>query len=226
MMPSMDDLTTARLKRKFDIPYLIAKEKMKLLCDLEEQHGVDIGGSYQNDHTCAMFVKFIALDLQQQLKKDISSAMFFSVQVDSSTDSENIEEGLFLILYFDPRSSDGMVHICNKFFAVQQLSHGTGQNLYDCLKKAMAYMEVTPLEWKSKMIGLGCDGTNSNLGSGSGLKENIQKDVPWVIVSWCLAHRLELSIKDALNASFFKSIDEMLLQIYYVYENSPKNLLS
>ena len=49
-----------------------------------------------------MFVKFIALDLQQQLKKDISSAMFFSVQVDSSTDSENIEEELFLILYFDP----------------------------------------------------------------------------------------------------------------------------
>ena len=87
-------------------------------------------------------------------------------------------------------------------------------------------MEVTPLEWKSKMIGLGCDGTNSNLGSCSGLKGNIQKDVPWVIVSWCLAHRLELSIKDALNASFFKSIDEMLLQIYYVYENSPKNVLS
>ena len=45
---------------------------------------------------------------------------------------------------------------------------------------------------------------------------------PWIIVSWCLAHRLELSIKDALNASFFKRIDELLLQIYYVYENSPK----
>ena len=112
-----------------------------------------------------MFVKFIALDLQQQLKKDISSAMFFSVQVDSSTDSENIEEELFLILYFDPQSSDGMVHIRNKFFAVRQLSRGTGQGLYDCLKKAMAYMEVTPLEWKSKMIGLGCDETNSNMGS-------------------------------------------------------------
>ena len=45
-----------------------------------------------------------------------------------------------------------------------QLSHGTGQGLYDCLKKAMAYMGVTPIEWKSKMIGLGCDGASSNLG--------------------------------------------------------------
>ena len=139
--------------------------------------------------------------------------------VDAST---NIEEELFLILYFDPRSSDEMVHIRDKFFAVRQLSHGTGQGLYDCLKKAMAYMGVTPIEWKSKMIGLGCDGASSNLGSGCDLKGNIQKDIPWIIVSWCLAHRLELSIKDALNASFFKRIDELLLQIYYVYENSPK----
>ena len=178
LIPSMDELTRARLKRKFDFAYLIAKEKMsfkkmKLLCDLEERHGVDIGGSYRNDHACATFVKFIALDLQQQLKKDISSANFFSVQVDASTDSGNIEEELFLILYFDPRSSDGMVHIRDKFFAVRQLSRGTGQGLYDCLKKAMAYMGVTPIEWKSKMIGLGYDGASSNLGSGCGLKGNI-----------------------------------------------------
>ena len=56
-------------------------KKMKLLCDLEERHGVDIGGSYRNDHACATFVKFIALDLQQQLKKDISSVNFFNAQV-------------------------------------------------------------------------------------------------------------------------------------------------
>lgn len=71
LIQSMDKLTRASLKRKFDIAYLIAKEKMsikkiKLLCDLEEQHEVDIGGSYRNDHAYAMFVKFIALDLQQQ----------------------------------------------------------------------------------------------------------------------------------------------------------------
>ena len=39
---------------------------------------------------------------------------------------------------------------------------------------------------------------------------------------WCLAHRLELAIKDALNDTFFKSIDEMLLRLYYLYEKSPK----
>ena len=63
----MDELTRARLKQKFDIAYLIAKEKMsfkkmKLLCELEERHEVEV-------IEMTTFVKFIALDLQQQLRK-------------------------------------------------------------------------------------------------------------------------------------------------------------
>ena len=90
------------------------------------------------------------------------------------------------------------------------------------MKATLAYMQITPLEWKARMIRLGCDGTNANIGSGGGLKSYLQEDIPWVIVTWCLAHRLELSIKDALKDTFFKEIDELLLQVYYVYERSPK----
>ena len=47
-------------------------------------------------------------------------------------------------------------------------------------------------------------------------------ETPWVVVFWCLAHRLELSLKDALKNTFFSSVDELLLQVYFVYEKSPK----
>ncbi len=43
-----------------------------------------------------------------------------------------------------------------------------------------------------------------------------------MVVFWCLAHRLELSLKDALNSTFFATIDELLLQVYFMYEKSPK----
>ena len=45
-----------------------------------------------------------------------------------------------------------------------------------------------------------------------------------LVVSWCFADRLELSIKDALKDTYmyFKEIDQLLLQFYYVYEKSPK----
>ena len=57
--------------------------------------------------------------------------------------------------------------------------------------------------WQCKMIGLGCDGTNANIGSRSNLKGYLTEDILYLIVSWCLAHRLEHSVKDALKDTFF-----------------------
>ena len=42
------------------------------------------------------------------------------------------------------------------------------------------------------------------------------------MVFWCLGHRLELSLKDALKTTFFASINELLVQICFMYEKSPK----
>ena len=39
---------------------------------------------------------------------------------------------------------------------------------------------------------------------------------------WCMAHRLELPIKDALKPTAFALVDELLLRLYYVYEKSSK----
>jgi len=59
--------------------------------------------------------------------------ILFSLMIDSSTDSANIDEELFLVLYFDPNSGseDGMVHMRNNFFAFRHLSRGTGKGLYN-----------------------------------------------------------------------------------------------
>ena len=84
----------------------------------------------------------------------------------------------------------------------------------------MEYMRVTG--WEDKPIGFGYDGANANMGERSGIKGHLKETVPWVVVCWCSAHRFELSLKDALKTSFFTAIDELLLQVYYMYENSPK----
>ena len=106
---------------------------------------------------------------QGKLKEKMSNVKFFSLLLDNSTDCSNVEE-LFLALFFDPYSSaeEGTVHVRDNFIAVCHLAHGTGEGLYGCVKKSLMYMGV---EWRSKMVGLGCDGTNANIGSDSGLKE-------------------------------------------------------
>ena len=55
-----------------------------------------------------------------------------------------------------------------------------------------------------------------------GLKGLLTHEMPWVFVFWCLAHRLELSVKDALKPTFFAMVEELLLGLYYIYEKSPK----
>ena len=68
-----------------------------------------------------------------------------------------------------------------------------------------------------KLIGFGCDGANVNLGD-EGLKGKLEVRRPWFITTWCLPHQLELALKDALKNTFFHNIEEMLMQVYYLYD--------
>ena len=96
------DQQVEKSMKKFDIAYWIAKRgvafsKMKSLCWLEERHGVELGECYKNDHASATFV---AEDLCGQLSDVLKKVK------------------LFLVVYFDPNSNDGAVHVRNRYLCV------------------------------------------------------------------------------------------------------------
>ena len=43
---------------------------------------------------------------------------------------------------------------------------------------------------------------------------------------WCLAHLVELALKDALKYTALDLIDDMFIRLYYIYEMSRKNAMS
>ena len=49
---------------------------------------------------------------------------------------------------------------------------------------------------KVNLVDFGSDGASVCMAAG-GLQEYLEADITWVF--WCLAHRLELSLKDSLN---------------------------
>lgn len=73
----------------------------------------------------------------------------------------------------------------------------------------------------SKLVGVATDGAAVNV-AGNGLKGLVERELEWIFWIWCLAHRLELTTKDALRGTTFDLVDEMLLRLYYLYEKSPK----
>lgn len=76
---------------------------------------------------------------------------------------------------------------------------------------------------KAKIIGFGCDAASANVAERS-FKVILKIEVPWIFMFWCLAHCLELSVKDSLHTTLFSTIDDILLHIYY--NKSPKNAVN
>ena len=163
-------------------------------------------------------LSLIGHDLQNTLLSELSQHKFFSVKADATTDAGNIEVELYLALHFDPFSTDGKVRVRNTFLSARYLKSGMGEGLYESFERAMQYMDID--NWKTKMIGFGCDGASANIAEG-GLREILTREVLLIFKFWCLAHHLELSVKDALQSAFFVTIDDVLC-ICTTYTTSPQ----
>ena len=53
------------------------------------------------------------------------------------------------------------------------------------------------------IIGAGADGASVNFCCHRGMVTQLKQDMPWLVGVHCVAHRLELAIKDAVKDSFF-----------------------
>ena len=136
-----------KLVKKFEIAYLICEEgmaflKMSPLCQLEEKHGVDLGSGYKNNQACAVFIEYIAQAMKETLMNILAKAKFFSIQGNGSTDSANVENELFLVVYFEPYSQDGRIHVRDRFLTVRCPNRSNAEGLYECFVRAMSFVNV------------------------------------------------------------------------------------
>ena len=74
-----------------------------------------------------------------------------------------------------------------------------------------------------KLAGTATDWASANI-AGGGLNGLVEQKLTWIFWMWCLAHRIELPIKDALTGTVFDAIDEMFLRLYGLYERFPREL--
>ena len=222
--------TRGPLRVKFDIAYFVATEQLAFtkypsICELEARHGVDVGTSYLNHVAGKTFCHYIAESRRVQLTDRLSNDTFFSILMDGSTDKGNIDDELFLVVWCNTDGSDEKVHTEMSYLSVARPKTVNAQGLFDCMQSSLQRLGISEIsaDQCKLLVGVGTDGASSNIAAG-GLKGMIDKELPWVFWNWCLAHRLELAIKDALKGSSFDLIDEMILRLYYIYEKSPQKM--
>ena len=217
-----------RLRNKFDIAYFIATEKLSFkkypkLCELETKHGVDIGTTYTNEVAGRTFVHYIGEAKRRELADTLGKADFFSFLLDGSTDKGNCDNELVLIAWCDINGKDERIHTKMSFLKVFQPDSVSGVGLLKVIEGSLQSLGIQGIDDTHcyKLVGVATDGASANIAS-RGLKGIVQEKLPWIVWTWCIAHRIELAIKDALKGSAFDLIDEMLLRLYYLYEKSPK----
>ena len=81
-MTVIDELTKERMKRLFDVCFLMAKEgiafnKYPALLEIQERHGIDIGPAYKSDTSAKLFTSFIAQSQRQCFHEFFSSSVHF-----------------------------------------------------------------------------------------------------------------------------------------------------
>ena len=216
------------LRYKFDIAYFVATEQLAFkkypkLCELESRHGVKLGASYRNVNACKEFIHLFAESGRQQPNAMVTNAHFFSLLMDGSTDASNHDNELILVQWCDTNSSDEKVQPRLSFLTVHQPQSVNAEGLFASLEYGLKCLGIPSLSRQtcSQLVGIATDGASANIARG-GLRGLVENEINWIFWMWCLAHCLELAIKDALRGSFFDSIDEMLLCLYYIYEKSPK----
>ena len=89
-----------------NLPYT----KYPKICEQEMRHGVCVGTSYVNESAGKEFIHYIVESKRQEMKQTLSNARFFSFLLDGSTDTGNIDDEIFLVVWCDPDGSDEKVH--------------------------------------------------------------------------------------------------------------------
>ena len=120
---NMDAATKARMKRKFDICYVMAKEGMSFskypaLFDLESRHEVDLGVAYRNDVSARSFTHFIAESQRRSFIHSLANTHFISFLMDGTTDAGKIEDELVVALYCKKDDVSKEIKSCARYLSV------------------------------------------------------------------------------------------------------------
>ncbi|KAK1884018.1 E3 SUMO-protein ligase KIAA1586, partial [Dissostichus eleginoides] len=91
------------------------------------------------------------------------------------------------------------------------------------LKAVAQKCEENQLNLSNCLTATAADGASVHFGKTTGVLTRLQQQsAPWMIKVQCIAHRLELCLKDAFKETYFTQIDDLLTRLYSLYRRSAK----
>ena len=144
---------------------------------------------------------------------------------DGSIDASDVEKEAVFVRFLDkiPLNSN-KVKVFHNFVGLADLDTGKAAGVVTTIENSFRDVHAYD-EFTEKIVAFGADGANVNQGEEEGAIAILRRTFgSWIAFIWCVPHRLELVLKDALRGTSFDDMDGLLLHIYYLYEKSPQKL--
>lgn len=150
----------------------------------------------------------------------VTKANFVCIISDGSTDSSIKEQEMYLIR----TCVAGVISV--QFTVVYAAERANAENIVKGLEHVVQNNIGLPWsEVRQKIVAMSCDGASVNTGIKSGVGALLRKLQPSIITLHFMAHRLELSLKDAIKKVplYQKTVGTLLKGLFYFYHNSSLN---
>ena len=218
----MDDKGRDRVEKLHEISFNIALQSLPFTTlrsqvEIEELHGVDFMGSYENETASKTFIFGISEYLfEETVKKKLELVNFIAVLCDGLADNSVTEQEVLYIIFVDLETFKPTI----KF--LEAVTPSDSQDALGLKEAITATFKKHLLESiLEKMVFLGSDGVSVNSGKNSGLIKLFQEELPWLSFIWCFSHQLALALKDALN-DYMEPVETSLMHLFYLYKQSSK----
>ena len=175
---------------------------------------------------------YIAESQYHNFARELSMLYFCSFLMDGSTDAGNIENEVVVLMYCKKDDVNQLMRSEARYLSLQQPVKADADGMISCLNDALKVSGIDNVLHKESVLGVagsnkpiivgGTDGASVNIGDHNGMKAKLQQRLPWLIWTWCFAHRLELACKNSMSSQLFTEVLEMLQKLYTMYSRSPK----
>ena len=97
-----------------------------------------------------------------------------------------------------------IIHL-HHLFRIAEPDKGDAEGVYQAIMKKC--QEDCKLDVGNSVVAAAADGAAVNFGSRGGVLTKLQASpAPWLVKVHCIAHRLELSLKDAFKGTYFSEV--------------------
>lgn len=231
--PVMDCGEMERVKRKFQICYMMAREGLPFLKyvplhNLQELHGVDLGPSYKTDDNAQVFTHYIAKSQRQLFQNSFVEKHFFSFILHHTTSVESKGSAVVFLHCLVKNDMSKEISCYCRYFNVVNLTNTFESEMVTCLGVSLGRLGINILSKDEILnaanipilVGGSSDGADHE--DDQGMKTEMQATFPWLFWSWNFSHQLELACKDSLTSSLYKEVNDLLVHLYSLCSKSPQ----